>query len=267
MKNKLGCFFVFALSGYSVGLIVFELQPFAGIIGAVCGFLLAKGIDRFLFKPNYSKKINVRVLEAITKLSLLVMKADECITTSQLYAFRDYMLQHFGSNATADAIEMMKNLKYKKISSSKAASVVNAKLNYPEKTQVLQFLFQLAAADGEMQASEYTILNKIADDLHILPTDFIYLKNAYNYMYNRRYSQQNSSSSVRRTIPEENDYAVLGMKSTDSNEDIKAAYRRLAMANHPDKVQYLGETAHHEAEKQFSRINEAYNRIRKERKI
>ena len=90
-------------------------------------------------------------------------------------------------------------------------------------------------------------------------------------MYNRRYSQQNnsnqSSSSVRKTDPSESDYAVLSVKSTDSNEVIKAAYRRLALANHPDKVQHLGETAHNEAEKRFSKINEAYNRIKKARKL
>jgi DnaJ like chaperone protein len=59
----------------------------------------------------------------------------------------------------------------------------------------------------------------------------------------------------------------LGVRSSDSNETIKAAYRRLATANHPDKVLHLGETAHKEAEKRFSKINESYNRIKKARKL
>ena len=270
MKDTSGCLFrflsIFALLGYSIGFIISESHVF-GVLGAICGVILAWVVADVIYKPSYSKLIHAKVLEALVKLSLLVMKADECITTLQLYAFRDYMLQHFGSNATADAIEMMKELKYQKISSYKAASIINAKLNYPEKMQILQFLFQLAAADGEIQTSEYTVLGQIANELQILPTDFTYLKNAYNYMYNRRYSQQNTSNQIKITDQMESDYAVLGTKSTNSNEEIKAAYRRLAMANHPDKVQHLGETAHNEAEKRFSNINEAYNRIKKDRKM
>jgi len=272
MKNESGCFgnvlIMFAFLGFVVGLDVSD-NPIVGIIGAICGILFTFVLDRFIY-PKKSK-INEKVLEAICKFSMLVMKADDCITTSELYVFRDYMLENFGSKVTSDAIEIMQDLQYRKISSSKAASVINKKLNYSEKMQILQFLFKLAAANGEMPQAEQKILNQIAEEMQIQQTDFTHLKDAYNYMYNRRYSQQNSSqnssSYVRRTDPMESDYAVLGMKSTDSNEEIKAAYRRLALANHPDKVQHLGETAHAEAEKRFSKINEAYNRIKKARKL
>jgi len=273
MNNKLGCLlrfvFVFAVLGYSIGMGMFEGNVIVGIIGTIFGILLAVGIDRIIYPKKL--KINANVLEATCKLSMLVMKADEYISTSELYVFRDYMIENFGSEVTADAIEIIKDLQYQKISSSKATSVINKRLNYSEKMQILQFLFQLAVADGEMQQEEQTILSQIADEMQILQTDFTYLKNAYNYMYNRQYSQQNNSnqysSSVRTTDPMESDYAILGVKSTDSNEEIKAAYRRLALANHPDKVQHLGETAHAEAEKRFSKINESYNKIKKWRKL
>ena len=139
--------------------------------------------------------------------------------------------------------------------------------------QILQFLFRLAGSDGEMHSSEYAILSQIAQEMQIRQTDFVHLKNVYDNLYNKRYYQQSNSnqnqysSSVKKTNPAESDYAILGVKSTDSNEEIKTAYRRLAMANHPDKVQHLGETAHSEAEKRFSKINEAYNRIKKVRKL
>ena len=273
---RFGCFFQIVFTSAIMGFAITE-DIYGVIFGLLFGLLICYIFGTITKKwesegdSGYLKKINNKVLEAITKLSMLVMKADEYITNSELYAFRDYMLNNFGTAAAADAIELMKYLQYQKISSSKAASVINSKLNYAEKMQILQFLFQLAASDGELHASESDILNQIAEDLQILQTDFIYLKNAYNYMYNRRYSQQDSSnqssSYIRKNDPQESDYAVLGVKSTDSNEEIKAAYRRLAIANHPDKVLHLGETAHKEAEKRFSQINEAYNRIKKARKI
>jgi DnaJ like chaperone protein len=273
MKNEIGCFgrtlLMLAYLGFLIGYAISDLNYIVGIIGALCGILLTLGINRVIY-PQKSK-INEKVLVAICKFSMLVMKADDCITTSELYVFRDYMLENFGSNVTGEAIEIMKDLQYQKISSSKAASVINARLNYSEKMQILQFLFKLAAANGEMPQAEQKILNQIAEEMQILQTDFIHLKNAYNYMYNRRYSQQDNSNqnnySVRKTDPMESDYAILGVKNTDSNEEIKAAYRRLALANHPDKVQHLGEVAHLEAEKRFSKINESYNKIKKIRKL
>ena len=268
MRKNTGCLFnlllVFALFGYGI----------AGVSGALFGVLLALCIHYMIpqRKSSYSNRIDHNVLEALTKLSWITMKADEGISQSELYVFRDYMLQHFGSEATAEAIEIMQALQYQRVSSREAAFVIHSKLNYSEKMQILQFLFQLAAADGEIHLSEMETLRQIAEEMSILQTDFIYLKNAYDYIYRKRYSgesrsyQNQYSSSGGRGNSLENAYAILGVKSTDSDEVIKAAYRRLAIANHPDKVQHLGETAHNEAEKRFSEINEAYNRVKKARK-
>ena len=271
--EKFGCFFqivaMTAILGYAT----------AEVPGLIFGILLGVFICRIVgvttnkwaseSDSGYLKKINNKVLEAITKLSYIIMKADDCISESELYTFRDYMLQNFGAGAAADAIEYMKYLQYQKNTSQKAAHILHTKLNYTEKMQIMQYLFQLAAADGEMHAKELEVLGQIADEMQILPTDFLYLKNAYNYMYNRRYSssQNQYSSSPRRSGSLSEAYAVLGMKISDSDAEVKAAYRRLAIANHPDKVQHLGETAHNEAEKRFSLINEAYNKIKKERGI
>ena len=276
MKNNSGCLFVLALMcssfGFFFGTFFTEDGYIMGFILAIIGIVFAFALDSVIYpKKSYSKLIDRKVLEAVTKLSMLVIKADDGISNSELYAFRDYMFENFGSEATADAIYIMQEVQYKKISSTKTATVINSKLNYSEKMQILQFLFKLATSDGELHSCESDILSQIANDMQILQTDFLYLKKSYNYMYNRRYSQQDSSkkssSYVRKTDPQENDYALLGVKNSAGNEEIKAAYRRLVIANHPDKVFHLGETAHKEAEKRFSKINEAYNRIKKARKI
>jgi len=277
--NRVGCFIQFLavmfIFGYAIG------EEIGVVLTILLAFLIAFLIPQKVLKTFYSRgassyhseyfrKIDDKVLAAITKLSWLVMKADKGVSNEELYTFRDYMLQNFGSEATAEAIEIMKYLQYEKVSSQKATHTLNVKLNYAEKVQILQFLFQLAASDGEMHADELSLLEHLAVEMQISQTDFTHLKNAYNYMYNRRYqeqsrSQSNSYSSSVRSSSLDSAYAVLGVKSTDSNQTIKDAYRRLAMANHPDKVQHLGETAHSEAEKRFSKINEAYNRIKKER--
>jgi len=57
------------------------------------------------------------------------------------------------------------------------------------------------------------------------------------------------------TPPEEDYYAVLGVKRNASTQDVKKAYRKLAMQWHPDKNQ--GEHKE-EAEEKFKKISEAY---------
>lgn len=49
-------------------------------------------------------------------------------------------------------------------------------------------------------------------------------------------------------------YEILWVEKTASNEEIKKAYRKLAMQHHPDKNWW-----HHESEKKFKEINEAYS--------
>ena len=51
-----------------------------------------------------------------------------------------------------------------------------------------------------------------------------------------------------------NPYEVLGVKITDSKDEIKKKYRQLIMQNHPDKTQNNDDT-------KFKQIQEAYERI------
>lgn len=60
-------------------------------------------------------------------------------------------------------------------------------------------------------------------------------------------------------------YSVLGVDKNATDEEIKKAYRRLAMKYHPDKVEGLGEDVKRNAEAQFREINEAYEQIKSER--
>ena len=263
--NGSGCFLPFVLGAFGASIGGFS----GGVFGAIVGVLLSN----LLTKNTNVGKMDKSVLESITKLSLILMKADTMVMRSELYVFRDFMLQNFGSEIASSAIDMLQEFKDMNLTVDKAAGDINHRINYTERMQIMQFLVQLAAADNEINASEWTILAQIAQRLNIQQADFIQLKTSYQFYYSRQrsyqnsynYSNQNSSYSTRQTSTSQSDYALLGVKSSDDNETIKAAYRRLAIANHPDKVQHLGETARKEAEKRFSEINQAYDRIKKSR--
>ena len=60
-------------------------------------------------------------------------------------------------------------------------------------------------------------------------------------------------------------YIILGLTSSATDEEVKKAYREMAKKNHPDKVAYLGDDVRKAAEKKFQEINDAYDRIKKQR--
>ena len=58
-------------------------------------------------------------------------------------------------------------------------------------------------------------------------------------------------------------YEVLGIERTADGEEIKKAYRRLAMQYHPDKVGHLGDEFKGVAEEKMKEINVAYGYFEK----
>ena len=62
-------------------------------------------------------------------------------------------------------------------------------------------------------------------------------------------------------------YDILGVTRSSSAEEIKKAYRKLAIKYHPDKVASLGEEFQKGAKEKFQKVQEAYENIKKNRDL
>ena len=62
-------------------------------------------------------------------------------------------------------------------------------------------------------------------------------------------------------------YKVLELTPDATDEEVKKAYRKLALKHHPDKVATLGDDVKKAAEEKFQQINNAKEMIFKARGI
>ena len=60
-------------------------------------------------------------------------------------------------------------------------------------------------------------------------------------------------------------YKILGVDEKASDDELKKAYRKMAMKYHPDKVRDLGAEHQKSAQEKFIKVQEAYELIKKER--
>ena len=60
-------------------------------------------------------------------------------------------------------------------------------------------------------------------------------------------------------------YEVLGLEKGASEDQIKSAFRKMAMKYHPDRVAGMGEEMQRNAAEQMKAVNEAYEVIKQRR--
>ena len=89
-------------------------------------------------------------------------------------------------------------------------------------------------------------INTIAGYLNINPYDF----NSIKAMF---YNEVDSS------------YKILEIDKTASDQEVKAAYRKMVKKYHPDKLRNLGEEHVKGGEEKFRQVQKAYEHIQKER--
>lgn len=128
--------------------------------------------------------------------------------------------------------------------------------NYEERVKILDFLINLAHADGTLSASEEAILQQVAHSFQIDSSEYERILAQFTAYYARR-------APSGPTIEES--YALLGASQDEDFAAIKKKYRQLVRENHPDIIRGkgLGDDYVKEATEKLQEINAAYEAVKK----
>lgn len=222
-----------------------------GPIGGLLGFFIGSFVDGAEMVTY--KQVNGRTTPGDFGMSLLVlvaavMKADGKVLKLELDYVQRFFVAQFGAESAREASVMLRDLLKRDIPLRDVCIQIRGNMDYPSRLQLIHILYNISAADSRFDAAEIQVIKSVSDMLGISATDYDSIRNMF--------------------IPAtDSAYRILEAERTATDEELKKAYRKMALKYHPDKVSHLGEEFRKTAEEKFKAVNEAWDKIKRERNI
>lgn len=243
-----------------------------GALGALAGAAIGAVVDTlFDGKGDASNRISSgdgntqyddgrrdSFLFSMLVLAAYIIKADGKIMHSEMEFVRNMLRANFGESAVTQGESILHNLfreqdlrnRYNpnayKETIRQCCMQMDQHLTMSERLQMLNFLVLIAQADGYVSPEEIAALKEVASFLGLSEREVDSMLNL-------------KGDSVGDA------YKILEISPDATNDEVRAAYRRLALKHHPDRVATLGEDVRRAAEKKLQQINDAKERIYKSR--
>ncbi len=237
-----------------------------GPIGAIIGLAIASAFDK---PADTSRRINndddeprYRKAETTTNdfmMSLLVleaavMKADGAPKRSELNVVKEHLRNIFSEEEALEALQLLKNILQQDIPVEQVTAQVRVRMTASARRELLYMLFSIAYADGEATTAELRLITRIAAQIGISRAD----TESIHAMFGA-HTSTNQSQSIDWA------YKVLEITPDATDDEVKKAYRKMALRYHPDRVNTLGEEVMKRAEEKFRKVHEAYEAIKAKR--
>lgn len=209
------------------------------------------------YQDSYEGQRNSFLYSMLVMASYIV-RADGKIMHSEMEFIRQWLFQNFGAAAKAQGEQILLDLFEKRKQMDRinpmafrntiaeCGEQIAANMSYEQRLQLLNFLVNIAKADGAVHDAEIQALREVAAAMRLTAQEVDSMLNL-------------GSDRI------EDAYKVLEIDPSATDDEVKKAYRKLALKHHPDKVASLGDEVKKAAEEKFKAITEAYDRIRKAR--
>lgn len=198
-------------------------------------------------------------------LSATVIKADGKTSPQEMQTLRKFFSLNFGANAAQEAEEIVQELIRKDFNLYEVCTQVRSCMDYSQRLQLYHYLVQLGACDGLTQR-EIDVIEVIGTYIGLAKEDINSIFAQFG-RYNSSNGSNGGNGSSTSYSNNENNYKILGISPSATDDEVKKAYRKMAIKYHPDKVATLGEEVQKAAEEKFKAISQAYEAICKERGI
>lgn len=179
-------------------------------------------------------------------LSAAVMNSDKQVKKSELDYVKEFYKRQFGQAKAESYIIMLRELLQKEIDLHEVCLQIKMYMDHASRLQLIHYLFGLSQSDGHVHPDEVQTVKNISSWLGISTMDYESIQAMF---------VKNSESA----------YKVLEITPQATDEEVRKAYKRMAVKHHPDKVHHLGEDVQKAASEKFKEVNAAYDQIKKER--
>ncbi len=234
-----------------------------GPIGAILGIAAGHGVDKVRkfdadeSNKNFSNDQKEQIFAtSVIAISAKLAKADGKISKSEILAFKKIF--EFPAE-DEKAISNIFNSAKENIDDYKDIAKQVYKVFKSDRGllfELLNSLFSIAYADGELHPKEKDMLFEIAKVFQISSNEFESLNNIFEAKLSKDNTIKNRS------------YKILGLSENASLEEVSNQYRKLIKEYHPDKLQGMGLPKEfiELANQKLSAINKAYTEIKNNEK-
>lgn len=225
-----------------------------GPIGGILGFYFTSRLEKLAEASagygedqSWNQGQRNSFLMSLLVLSAAVIKADGKATSEEMSRLRQFFARNFGAQAADEAESIVKELLQKDYNLYEVCGQIRSCMDYSQRLQLYHFLVSLGACDG-LQQREIDVLETIATYIGL---------------------SKSEADSIMAQFRADNDsnYRILEIDPSATDDQVKKAYRKMAVKYHPDKVATLGEDVQKAAEEKFKAVSKAYDEICRERGI
>jgi DnaJ like chaperone protein len=239
------------------------------VYGIIIGIIVGDFIDRSNKRNIVYKKQSTKIdfTKSLIVLSAAIMRANGKILKSELDYVKTFFVRQFGEEIAKENLIVLREVLKQNLDLEEVLAKIRISMRIAEKRLLLQYLFGIAASDGVLDGDELVLLQKITFKLGLSSIDFesnrvLFSAKSGGYRYQDYDRGGHKYTSSNKTV-QNSDYEVFGLQSSASWEEVKKAYRKMAVQYHPDKVAHLGNEHIKIAEEKFKLIQESYERIKK----